>query len=149
MGRIDGLVQAARYKKDPAVRAEARRALTGFLDDIIKRLQTNNIVQLNTAREALCIVGEPARDRLLHILREGHVHRRQDAAFVLGMMGDPEAVPALQLSMHNPDPLLRLLCVQALAKIDDPRSTQTLELALNDPEPKIVSEARKGLAKRR
>ena len=113
MGKIDGLVQAAKYKKDPAVQAEARRALTGYLDKIIQRLQTKNLVQLDTSREALCIIGEPARDRLIFILREGHLHRRQDAAYVLGMMGDPAAVPALQLALHNPDPLLRMLCVQA------------------------------------
>ena len=148
MGKIDGLVRAAKYKKDPAIRAEARRALTGFLDKIIQRLQTKNLVQLDTSREALCIIGEPARDRLIFILREGHVHRRQDAAYVLGMMGDPEAVPALQLALHNPDPLLRMLCIQALAKIDDPRSLETLQQALNDPEPKIAAEARKALAKR-
>ena len=148
MGKIDGLVRAAKYKKDPAIRAEARRALTGFMDKIIQRLQTKNLVQLDTSREALCIIGEPARDRLIFILREGHVHRRQDAAFVLGMMGDPEAIPALQLALHNPDPLLRMLCIQALAKIDDPRSLETLQQALNDPEPKIAAEARKALAKR-
>ena len=148
MGKVDGLVRAAKYKKDPAVQAEARRALTGLMDKIIQRLQTKNLVQLDTSREALCIIGEPARDRLIFILREGHVHRRQDAAYVLGMMGDPEAIPALQLALHNPDSLLRMLCIQALAKIDDPRSTETLQLALNDPEPRIAAEARKALAKR-
>ena len=30
MGKVDGLVRAAKYKKDPAVQAEARRALTGL-----------------------------------------------------------------------------------------------------------------------
>ena len=82
-GNIDGLVKAAKYKKDPPLAADARRALTDFLDKIIQRLQTKNIVQLNTAREALVIIGEPASDRLIFILREGHLHRRQDAAYVL------------------------------------------------------------------
>ena len=87
-GKIDGLVRAARYKKDPAGgRPPRARALTGYLDKIIQRLDTKNIVQLNTSREALVIIGPPARDRLIFILREGHVHRRQDAAYVLGMMG--------------------------------------------------------------
>ncbi len=75
-GKIDGLVRAAKYRKDPAVREAARRALTGFLDQLIQRLDTRNIVQLQTAREALCLIGAPARDRLIHILRVGHVHRR-------------------------------------------------------------------------
>jgi len=147
LGRIDGLVRAAKYKKDPAVRAAAREALTGYLDQIINRLQTKNLVQLDTSREALCLIGKPARDRLIYILKEGHVHRRQDAAYVLGMMGDPEAIPALRLGMHNQDPLLRLLCLQAMVKIGgDPLVRETLLQAVNDPEPKIADEARKGLA---
>ena len=145
MGKIDGLVKAAKYKKDPAIQADARRALTGFLDKIIQRLQTKNLVQLNTSREALCLIGEPARDRLVFILREGHLHRRQDAAFVLGMMRDPAAVPALSLALHNPDGLLRMLCVQALGKIGGPEAREVLVNALRDPEPKIAHEAQKGL----
>ena len=146
MGKIDGLVRAARYKKDPAIQAEARKALTGYLDKIIQRLQTKNLVQLDTSRDALLIIGPPARDKLIFIMREGHLHRRQDAAYVLGLMGDPEAIPALQLALHNPDPLLRMLCIQAIAKIDDPRSIETLQQALNDPDPKIAAEARKQLS---
>ncbi len=115
-GNIDGLVKAAKYKRDPQVAADARRALTSFLDKIIQRLQTKNLVQLNTAREALVIIGEPARDRLIFILGEGHTHRRQDAAYVLGMMRDPSAVKALCLAMHNPDPLLRMIAVEALGQ---------------------------------
>ena len=95
MGKIDGLVRAARHKKGPAVAADARRALTGFLDKIIQRLQTKNLPQLNTARDALVIIGEPARDRLIFIVQQGHLHRRQDAAYVLGLMGDPVAVKPL------------------------------------------------------
>ena len=101
-GKIDGLVRAARYKKDPAVAADARRALTDYLDKIIQRLQTKNIVQLNTARDALVIIGEPARDRLIFILQQGHLHRRQDAAYVLGMMGDPVAVKPLCVACTTP-----------------------------------------------
>ncbi len=63
-------------------------------------------MQLNTTREALVLIGPPARDRLIFILREGHLHRRQDAAYVLGIMKDPAAVGPLCTAMHNPDPLL-------------------------------------------
>ena len=63
-GKIDGLVKAAKYKKDPEVAAAARGALAGYLDKIIERLQTKNLVQLDTTRDALVIIGQPARDRL-------------------------------------------------------------------------------------
>jgi HEAT repeat protein len=146
-GNIDGLVKAAKYKKDPQLAADARRALTGFLDKIIQRLQTKNLVQLNTAREALVIIGEPARDRLIFILGEGHVFRRQDAAFVLGIMGDPAAVKPLRLAMHNPDPLLRMICVEALGKIGDASATDTLRQALADPDAHVAAAASKSLKK--
>jgi HEAT repeat protein len=146
-GSIDGLVKAARYKKDPAVAAAARTALEGFLDKIVQRLQTKNIVQLNTSREALVIIGPPARDRLIFILRNGHVHRRQDAAYVLGMMQDPEAIPALTLALHNPDPLLRMLCVEALGKIGHPDCVEPLRLAMGDVDASVSAAARKSLKK--
>ena len=144
-GKIDGLVRAARYRKDPEVAAAARTALTGYLDKIIKRLDTKNIVQLNTSREALVIIGPPARDRLIFVLQQGHLHRRQDAAFVLGMMKDPVAVKPLCVGMHNPDPLLRVIIVEALGKIGDPEATDTLRLALGDVDPAVSAAARKSL----
>jgi hypothetical protein len=146
-GKIDRLVRAAKYKKDPAVAADARRALTGFLDKIVQRLQTKNIVQLNTARDALVIIGEPARDRLIFILQQGHLHRRQDAAYVLGIMGDPVAVKPLCIAMHNPDPLLRMIIVEALGKIGDTSASETLRKALGDPDKSVADAARKALKK--
>lgn len=144
-GKIDGLVRAAKYKKDPAVAAAARAALGSYLDRIIQRLDTKNIVQLDISREALVIIGPPARDRLLYVLREGHLHRRQDAAFVLGMMKDPAAVEPLCLAMHNPDPLLRMIIVEALGKIGDPQAVDILRRALGDVDPAVVKAARKSL----
>lgn len=146
-GKIDRLVQAAKYKKDPAVAEAARQALEGYLDKLIERLQTKNIVQLDTTREALVLVGPPARDRLIFVLKEGHLHRRQDAAYVLGMMGDPVAVPQLCVAMHNPDPLLRMIIVEALGKIGDPGGVETLRKALGDVDPQVVAAARKSLKK--
>jgi len=146
-GKIDGLVRAAKYKKDPQVAAAAREALAGYLDKLIDRLQTKNIVQLDTTREALVIIGPPARDRLIFIVKEGHLHRRQDAAYVLGMMKDPVAVEQLCVAMHNPDPLLRLIIVEALGKIGDPGALDTLRRAMGDVDPQVSAAARKSLKK--
>jgi HEAT repeat protein len=145
--KIAELVKAAHYKKDEAVREAAREALTEKVDLLIQTLQSKHLPHVYAAREALVVVGEPARERLIFILREGHVHRRQDAAFVLGEMGDPAAVPALRLAMHNPDPLLRMICVQALGKIGDEEGFETLRQALGDADPQVAREARKALDK--
>ena len=144
-GHIDRLVKAAKYKKDPAVAEEARQALESKLDVIVENLQTKNIVQLQTAREALVLIGPVARDRLIFILKEGHLHRRQDAAFVLGKMKDPLAVEPLCTAMHNPDPLLRMLSVEALGKIGDPRGLDTLRRALGDADTTVSAAASKSL----
>lgn len=145
-GKIDGLVRAAKYK-DPEVAEAARKALEGHLDTLIERLQTKNLVHLTTAREALVLIGPPARDRLVFILREGHLHRRQDAAYVLGLMKDPLAVEPLCLAMHNPDPLLRMIVVEALGKIGDPAAVDTLRRALGDVDASVAGAARKSLQK--
>jgi HEAT repeat protein len=145
-GDLRALVVAAHYKKDAEVREAARQALIESMDRLIQLLQSKHLPHLAMARDALVLIGPPARDRLIFILREGHVHRRQDAAHVLGLMGDPAAVPALSLAMHNPDPLLRVLCVQALAKIGGDDARVVVEQALNDADPGVAAEARKALA---
>ena len=145
LNKIDLLVKATKYKKDPAVREAARQALEAKTDTCIKNLQSKHLPHIYAAREALIIVGEPARDRLIFILREGHVHRRQDAAYVLGEMRDPAAVAALRLAMHNPDGLLRLISVQALGKIGGDDAVETLRAALGDHEPRVRSAAGKAL----
>ena len=146
-GNISGLVKAAKYTKDPAVAEQARQALEDRLDRIVESLSTKHMVQLGDARDALVVIGAPARDRLIFILKNGHLHRRQDAAFVLGLMGDPEAVGALTITLHNPDALLRMLCVEALGKIGDPDSIDTLRRALGDHDSTVSGAARKALKK--
>ena len=144
-GKIAGLVKAAKYKKDPEIAEAARKALEGYLDKLIERLQTKNIVQLDTTRDALVLIGPVARDRLIFILKEGHLHRRQDAAYVLGMLKDPVAVPQLCTAMHNPDPLLRMIVVEALGKIGDPSAGDTLRRAVGDVDSTVAAAARKAL----
>ena len=144
-GKVADLVNAANYKKDPAVREAAREALIGMMDSCIKTLQSKHLPHVYTARQALIIMGPPARDRLIFILGEGHVHRRQDAAFVLGEMRDPEAVPALILAMHNPDALLRKISVEALGKIGGQDAVDVLKAACEDHDPHVARAAGKAL----
>jgi len=49
--------------------------------------------------------------------------------------------------MHNPDPLLRLIIVEALGKIGDPGALDTLRRALGDVDPQVSAAARKSLKK--
>ena len=47
--------------------------------------------------------------------------------------------------MHNPDPLLRMIVVEALGKIGDPAAIDTLRKALGDVDPSVSGAARKAL----
>jgi HEAT repeat protein len=47
--------------------------------------------------------------------------------------------------MHNPDPLLRVIIVEALGKIGDPAAEDTLRRALGDVDPTVKAAARKSL----
>lgn len=146
-GRIEQMLEAANYKKDPAVAAAGREALAEHLDLLIEELQTRNIRRLRIAREALVAIGPKARDRLIFILREGHVHRRQDAAFVLGEIGDEAAVQPLCDSLKHTDPLLRALAAEALGKIGSRKALRALRLAALDDDPGVTRAVRKALAK--
>jgi HEAT repeat protein len=146
-GQIELMLKAAKYKKDPAVAAAGREALAEHIDLLIQELSTKNIRRLQVSREALVTIGAPARDRLVFILGEGHVHRRQDAAFVLGEMKDPAAVEPLCESLKHPNALLRSLSAQALGKIGSRKAVRALRLATMDDEPNVVKAARKALEK--
>ena len=102
---IDRPRQGGQVQEGPGDRrGGARRRSRAIWTSIIERLQTKNIVQLDTSREALVLIGPAARDRLIFILKEGHLHRRQDAAYVLGMMKDPVAVEPLCIGHAQPRP---------------------------------------------
>lgn len=146
-GKIESMLKAARYKRDPAVAEAGRAALTVHLDLLIRELKSRNIRRMQIARQALVAIGPVARDRLVFILGEGHVHRRQDVAFVLGEMKDEAAVGPLCESLRHTDPLLRLLSVQALGKIGSPEALHKVRLACMDADPAVAKEARKAYGK--
>lgn len=145
-GRIEELVRAARYKRDPAVAEQARQALTGMLDTLIQKLDTNNLRHLSIARDGLKAIGPPAVERLVFVLENGHVHRREDAAYALGEIGDPAAVVPLIAALRHGDPLLRMIAVGALGKIGDRRAVEPLKKRLSDTNGQVARAARKSLA---
>lgn len=146
-GKVELMVRAARYQRDPAIAAEGRSLLLLNLDDIIERLGSRNMRHMHVAREAILLVGPPARDRLIFILGEGHVHRRRDAAFMLGELRDPVAIDALMTTLRHEDEMLRMLSAQALGKIGDATAADALRRASRDRDPRVAAEARKALLK--
>jgi len=133
-GNIEGLVKAAKYKRDPEVQRQAREALCDSIDYFIRELQTRNLRKLLIVRDALLACGEPAIDAMIFVHTDRQsMHRRQDVTFVLGEARTPRAVPVLIDALRSTDPLLRKLAAEALGKIGDKRATRPLHLAaVND-----------------
>jgi HEAT repeat protein len=144
-GKIEALIKAAKYKRDPAVAEAARASLETQIDLLFRMLDHRNLRVVAAAREGLRLVGSPAVERLIFILENGHVHRREDAAFALGDIRDPAAVPALVAALGNSDPLLRMIAATALGKIGDARAHEPLTARLVDENPQVVRAARKSL----
>ncbi len=148
-GDTMSLVRASRYR-DPEIAEQARALLAERMEHFIRQLDSKNLSVVAQAREALIAIGPTARDRLIFILGEGHVHRRQDAAFVLGKMGDPAAVEPLCAALKFPDPLLRRLAAEALGRIGDPRAEKALKrMVALEPNPAAAKSGRKALSKLR
>lgn len=147
LGKVEELTKAAEYKKDPAVAEAARAALAEMLDFLIESLADKNLRKVLVCRNALKVVGRPAVDKLTFILENGHLHRRQDAAFELGFIGarDPAAVDALCRALQHSDPLLRMVAAQALGKIGDARARPPLRRATADDNEQVVKAANKAL----
>ena len=72
----------------------------------------------NVAMSALESTGAPAVRALTHALDSNNALVRQNAATVLGYIGNPGAKPALQLAVVDPDPTVRAEAQWALAEIE-------------------------------
>lgn len=148
-GDTMSIVRATHYH-DPEIAEQARALLEERMDRLIQQLDSKNVNAMAVARDALVAIGPPARDRLIFILGEGHVHRREDAAFVLGKMGDPVAVEPLCKALKHPDPLLRKIAAQALGRIGDQRAEKALKRMVSlEPNQSAAREGRKALTRLR
>jgi HEAT repeat protein len=149
-GDIEGLVRAAKYKKDAQVRESARLALEDNLEFFVAKLGSRNLRRVVLSREALKLIGEPAVTLLADVLVKGDVGKRSDAAFALGEVGLPSGVPALAGALKDKDPQVRMLAVKSLARIDDERVPELIDSACRDRDESVryhAGKARKHLKK--
>jgi hypothetical protein len=147
-GNVEGLIRAAKYKKDEIIRTQARVALAEMIDFLIGELSTKNIRRLAIVREGLMLAGQPAVDRMIWVHTDKQSsHRRQDVTYVLGEMRAKEAVPVLLEAARDPDALLRRLAIDALGKIGDRRALGVLRIALKDDNAVVRKSAMRALRK--
>jgi HEAT repeat protein len=148
-GDIEGLVRAAGRKKDPAVSEAARAALEERMDFFVDNLDSKNIRRLALSRDALRLVGEPAVVKLVDVYENGDVGRRRDAAYTLGVVGLPSALPTLKKALRDRDETVRVLALRSLGKIDDERVVPLVESALRDRDDAVRAKAAAVLKKLR
>ena len=147
-GHIEGLIGACKYKKDAAVREEARLALERRMPLLLDTFQSRNVRHIVLARDAFRLIGEPAVPFLADVVDHGDTGRRQDAVHVLGEIGLPSAVEPLKDSLRDHDSGVRLLAVRSLAKLEGEHVDELLRSALRDRDPDVRLQASKVLQKR-
>ena len=89
-----------------------------------------------------------AQDRaaLTRVLRTSADFRiRIQAAFALGNMGDPRAVPVLERGLRDRNPAVRAACATALGRLGSARAIPALRRARNDRSAAVRMQARTSL----
>jgi HEAT repeat protein len=84
------------------------------------------------AVEALVKIGLPALHALVQMLSDKDWQVRREAAWALGEIGDPKAVPFLIRSLRDKDKYVRRAAAWALGKIGDPQVVPALIDVLKD-----------------
>jgi HEAT repeat protein len=134
---IQGLGKALK-DPDPADRVRAVRALASIggsqaVEQLIAALTDPSDEVWNEAREALEHTGPLALVPLIAALKDSNSSTiRQSAAWVLGDIGDEQAIDALIGSLQDQNGIVRFNAVKALVKINAARAVEPLVAALND-----------------
>ena len=129
-GNIEGLAQAAGKKRYPEQAERARRELQGMMPVLLDELASKNLRKVVVCRDALKKIGRPATKALIERLGDPVKERRQDAAHMLGEMGDPLALkPLIERLKGDSDQLVRQLACRSLGRLSDRKALPALRLA--------------------
>jgi HEAT repeat protein len=147
-GRIEGLLQASKYRKDPEIAEQARQALERRMPLLLDTLQSRNVRHIVLTRDCFKQIGEPAVPFLSDVVAHGDAGRRQDATHLLGEVGLASVLPALREAVRDRDAGVRLIAVRSLSKLTTPEADDALETALRDRDETVRLAAMKALTKR-
>ncbi len=113
---------------------------------LVADLQSDDEFVRSQAAFALGIMGEPAVPALLPLLRVPDRDMRLRAAWTLGVIGGP-AIPALLELLEQPFRQLRIEAIRILGVIGEARSINHLFVALTDFDPEIAARSARSLGK--
>jgi HEAT repeat protein len=89
------------------------------------------------AIQPLVMLGPPAVEPLIAVLKDPAAGVRDNAATALGDLKDPRAVEPLIAVLEDTDPRSRFIAAHALGEIGDSRAVEPLIAALNDPNDEV------------
>lgn len=105
--------------RQSAIRELARIVTPDVIPELLRALrdehQDPNL--LNSLLQVLTQAGIDAVTPLIELLAEADANVRIYAALVLGNLGSPQAIPALQRALDDPDPNVRYHAIEALGKL--------------------------------
>jgi HEAT repeat protein len=151
-GDVQGLTKALSYKNDAAIRQAAAKALGKIgsaqaIEPLIAVFKSRDVLRKDAA-EALVKIGAPAVESLIATLRDEDelVLVREDAARVLGKIGDVRAVEPLIAVLKEDDKFVRQAASRTLQEIGMP-AVEPLIAALEGREWQVQEGAAKALGK--
>ncbi len=148
--RMSSIIEAGLRDTNPAVRSVAAqcvgRAKLTDLADAVSPLMADPTPHVRlSAIYALVTLGQPVDRTPLAdaVLESSSPWVRRHAAFILGELGDPSALPLLRAAARDPFPTasgehirnFQLQIAEAMAKLGDPNARQVLRAALYPSRP--------------
>jgi HEAT repeat protein len=120
----------------------ASKANPKEIASLIKKLKTNDEMELDAAIEKLGEIGEPAIPALMAALQDKNLQVRRSAADVLRQIGRP-AIPALAKALKNSDANVRSYAAYVLGRIGAEAKTALPQLVplLKDSDANVRSNA--------
>jgi len=108
------------------------------IEELIKELSSQDIIRFQKAKDALTQISKiKTLHPLMELLKKGNELDRENAAEILGIIGDKMAVKSLIRSLKDDSFYVRKSAVEALGKMGDKRAIPSLKRMLNDPKPSI------------
>ena len=112
----------------------AKRREPRAIPVLIHQLDTPDDIAAGYVGRALAEFGWAAIDPLVGALAAGSAHTRAHAAYALGEIGDPRALPGLKQALNDGDKQVRRSAAGALAGIRSPEAAEILAAVIAGPE---------------
>ncbi len=113
---------------------------------LIEDLQGDEEFAHSQAAFALGMMGDPAVKPLIKLLDHSSAEVRMRAAWALGIMG-PTALPALLELSETSNPRLRIEAIRILGVVGEARALKQLLAGLTDPDPHVAARAARAIGR--